>query len=149
MAMAGFTFISLHRTKPLYLRVFSETGCRGGKNGEDDDHADQEGCHSPVVFHLLSFSPNSIIETNSKIYLVNPLMRAMPAASLRLRSAPSPRNEARGHFAADVASGVATQKVGPYSLCGRGGTGCPALPRKHTRKNVYLDGKGANIFIEA
>jgi len=33
----------------------------------------------------------------------------MPAASLRLRSAPSPRSEARGHFAADVASGVATQ----------------------------------------
>jgi len=33
----------------------------------------------------------------------------MAAAPLRLRSAPSPRSEARGHFAADVASGVAAQ----------------------------------------
>ena len=41
------------------------------------------------------------------------LTRAVPAALLRLRFVPSPRNGARGHFATDVASGVATQRNQP------------------------------------
>jgi len=35
----------------------------------------------------------------------------VPAVSLRLRFAPSPRNGARGQFATDVASGVAAQQI--------------------------------------